>query len=157
MDIITEIQQTDEEKKFSRPAKRLMEKLKNIPSREEEMSRRWFWELLQNARDYNEQVSVKLNVFDDKIEFLHNGRFFHISDVLNLISPDSDKDEEQTHKDNIGQFGSGFISTHILSSEISVEGIVKSKEENKYHLFKLSLDRENYADKNFLIESTSVH
>lgn len=132
------------------PAQRLIERLSLIKNRIDPCKKRWFWELLQNASDYNEEVSVKLIVTDDKVEFLHNGSPFSIADVLNVISPDSNKTEDASHKDNIGKFGTGLVSTHILSSEITVNGLC-SKDEKLLGRFHLTLDRSCFLNKEELI------
>lgn len=103
-----EIKQTVQLQLQSASAKRLQEKLSLIKNRVELSKKRWFWELLQNASDYNDKVSVRLVVNNDKVEFYHDGAPFSITDALNLISPNSDKDNddsnqtEQRKKGNIG-------------------------------------------------------
>lgn len=156
MDFITEeLRDAKEIQRLSIPAKRLKEKLAPIPSTFEALRRRWFWELLQNASDYNDKVSVRLELYNDKIVFSHNGAPFKPIDTENLISPDSGKDDEEIKaKDPIGQFGTGFISTHVLSSEITVSGIVASqKHEGQYIGVRFKLDRAQYESKDELIKS----
>ena len=136
------------------PAQRLIEKLSLIKNRLESSKKRWFWELLQNASDYNDSVSIRLIVDTDKVEFSHNGNPFSLNDALNLISPDSNKREDELHKDNIGKFGTGLVSTHILSSSILVKGLchVDEKEDTLYR-FSLNLDRSSFVNKANLIEA----
>lgn len=149
-----QIKETEIEKKLSIPAKRLMEKLEPIPSKIESLKFRWFWELIQNASDFNSEVDIELELQENTLIFRHNGQPFKIVDVENLITPDSDKDDEDIDKDYIGRFGSGFISTHALSSVITVEGLVKDKYRDKVHYkFKFDLDRTNYNSKRLLIDS----
>lgn len=151
---IDEIKREEENQSLSIPAKRLKEKLEPINSKVEEMTKRWFWELLQNASDYNDNVKVKLTLDNNKITFSHSGKPFRTLDVLNLISPDSGKDgDEIDMKDNIGKFGSGLISTHVLSSIIEVEGIVKKNDEDQHYKFNISLDRSSPGNKSFLQDS----
>ncbi len=147
-------QQAEEEQLLNIPAKRLLEKTKDIPSDANKLKRRWFWELLQNASDYNEEVDVILELYSDKIIFKHNGLPFSPMDARNLIAPDSGKDNTDLRsEDTIGQFGTGFISTHVLSSIITVEGIVQVG--NQYAPFKFDLDRTGYNDKELLKSSIS--
>lgn len=149
-----QIKETEIEKKLSIPAKRLMEKLEPIPSKIESLKYRWFWELIQNASDFNSEVDIELELQENTLIFRHNGQPFKIVDVENLITPDSDKDDEDIDEDYIGRFGSGFISTHALSSVISVEGLVKDKYRDTVHYtFKFDLDRTNYNSKKLLIDS----
>lgn len=63
------IKQASKMQQYSSQAKRLQEKLLLIKGRINPSRRRWFWELLQNASDYNEHVSVRLIVTQDKVEF----------------------------------------------------------------------------------------
>ena len=54
------------------------------------------------------------------------------------------------HVDNIGKFGTGLVSTHILSSILDIEGLCKNEQDECYH-FSLSLDRSCFEDKQALI------
>ncbi len=150
MPIRDKIQEGIDYQNQSIPAKRLKEKLLPLKSKEEQTAKRWFWELLQNASDYNDTVSVKLDVDDHKVVFSHNGNPFSIEDVLNLISPDSRKDHDEVRKDNIGKFGSGLVSTHILSSEMSVQGAFA--DDDSLYKFELFLDRRSFENKDDLIK-----
>lgn len=123
IDIKDKVDKEENEQLRSIPAQILIEKLSLLKNRVEESKRRWFWELLQNASDYNESVNVKLIISDTKVSFCHDGTPFSLRDALNLISPDSNKLDDDIHKDNIGKFGTGLVSTHILSSVLEIEGI----------------------------------
>ena len=149
----SEIEAEERKQALSIPAKRLRDKLLPLRSKEEQTAKRWFWELLQNASDYNQTVDVRLEIDDSLIIFKHNGNPFSIQDVLNLISPDSGKDKDEVKKENIGKFGSGLVATHILSSEMKVNGAFKSENEDKLYKFDVVLDRSLYEDKEKLIES----
>ncbi|PHK17869.1 hypothetical protein VF12_39570, partial [Nostoc linckia z15] len=149
-----QIKETEIQKKLSIPAKRLMEKLEPIPSKIELLQHRWIWELIQNACDFNSEVDIELEHHTDGLIFRHNGQPFKLADVENLITPDSDKDDTDITDVYIGRFGSGFISTHVLSAIISVEGLIKDNyAENVYHSFNFDLDRSNYSSKPKLIKS----
>ncbi len=153
--IQSELEEAREQQRLNIPAKRLLEKLVPIPSNVQDLQRRWFWELLQNASDYNDTVDVVLELYTDRVIFRHNGNPFRPIDTENLIAPDSGKDsEELKDKDMIGQFGTGFISTHVLSGKIKVEGVIKSeRQENSYSKFAFFLDRIKYDDKEELKKS----
>jgi hypothetical protein len=153
-EFLTEIQTESQKQLHSIPAKRLKDKLLPIASKQNEMARRWFWELLQNASDYNEQVHVRLTLNNKQLIFSHSGNPFRTVDVLNVIAPDSGKDADELDlKENIGKFGSGLISTHILSSLITVEGVAQAKDNGLYYGFKVNLDRSQPQSKDFLMES----
>lgn len=151
--VITEIEAEERKQALSIPAKRLRDKLLPLKSKVEQTAKRWFWELLQNASDYNQSVDILLEIDDNQVVFSHTGNPFSIQDVLNLISPDSGKDKDEVKKENIGKFGSGLVSTHILSSEMKVKGAFKSENEDKLFKFNILLDRSLYEDKEKLIES----
>jgi hypothetical protein len=121
--------------------------------------KRWFWELLQNAKDTvvhsKKKVDVKLILSknDDNepfVRFEHNGDHFKTSnhefkydDPECLLLAGSGKiEEDETQREDItGQFGTGFLSTHVLSLKILVEGIFLDAKDN-YNAFSFELDRE---------------
>lgn len=144
---------------FKLSAKDVNDKLIKVRNRPEIAKRRWFWELLQNAKDAvrpNEKVRVKLilgsNDEQNFVEFQHNGNPFRYQDAKNLIFPYSDKEEED-NSDKSGRFGTGFLATHILSKKIHVEGIYQ-KDAEAFN-FKFILDRSG-TDKTEIAESVNV-
>lgn len=84
---------------------------------------RWVWELLQNARDASVKSEGKLTASieqnEKEIVFSHNGDNFKMEEIAHLIYHGSTKVE---NKETIGQYGSGFLTTHLLSPEIEVSG-----------------------------------
>ena len=83
---------------------------------------RWIWELLQNARDVsagNPSLKASVEVRDDELTFHHNGRGFQPDEITHLIYYGSTKYEDP---DALGRFGSGFLTTHLLSLTIEVSG-----------------------------------
>jgi len=84
------------------------------------MQTRWVWELLQNARDA--QASMASIEYDqESVVFRHNGTCFNKGEITHLIYHGSTKTEDE---EAIGQYGSGFLATHLLSSTIHVSGRV---------------------------------
>jgi len=82
---------------------------------------RWAWELLQNAKDsvsesLDKKISVKI-VFDkDHVKFIHNGNCFNERDIRGLINQISSKETEENESTRkVGKFGTGFLTTHLLS------------------------------------------
>jgi hypothetical protein len=141
-----------DQKSYSIPAKRVMEHLKPILSKSNDLRQRWMWELLQNASDLGDNVKARFEITADNMKFSHNGKPFSLDEAYNLIMPDSTKDDETTHKKSvIGQFGTGFISTHILSKIIQIDGIIEDDE--RFYSFNFHLDRSERNDKDFLIQS----
>jgi hypothetical protein len=152
-----ELEHAREQQRLNIPAKRILEKIQGIPSDIEKLQRRWFWELLQNASDYNDEVEVELELHPEKVIFKHNGKPFRPIDTENLIAPDSGKDDKETRtEDTIGQFGTGFISTHVLSSHITVNGLLKSEQREEYHRFQFTLDRSGFTDKEKLKHAITI-
>ncbi len=108
---------------------------------------RWAWELLQNAKDSisdteGRDVCVQIELNEDNVVFKHNGAFFTELDIRGLINQISSKEvEEGEQTRNTGRFGTGFLTTHMLSRKVEVAGIVKT-DEDKFHSFDFLLDRE---------------
>ncbi|GAB4289242.1 MAG: hypothetical protein Fur0025_23670 [Oscillatoriaceae cyanobacterium] len=109
--------------------------------------RRWIWELLQNAKDVaNGRVKVEILLTKDCVEFRHNGNPFSIENVTYLIEQVSSK--ERTFDANeapktTGKFGTGFMTTHLLSRKVEVSGVLQNEEEDSYSYkhFSVLLDR----------------
>ena len=83
---------------------------------------RWIWELLQNARDASKganTLTASINYRPGELVFLHNGRGFKEEEIGHLIFHGSTKTEDEG---KIGQYGSGFLTTHLLSWAIDVSG-----------------------------------
>ena len=83
---------------------------------------RWVWELLQNARDAAgalAKVSVKVSFAQSELTFEHDGPPFRDDEIAHLIFHGSTKHAEHA---GIGRFGTGFISTHLLSRTVRVRG-----------------------------------
>ena len=87
------------------------------------MLTRWVWELLQNARDAAVDTDTSLiasvELTTDELVFRHTGANFRISEMAHLIYHGSTKIEDF---ESIGQYGSGFLATHLLSPEIEIAG-----------------------------------
>ena len=92
----------------------------------ENAQRRWFWELLQNARDMAgpEGVRVQVEHTEERLCFRHNGKVFNSKELSRLTEQDSSKREETGSDRSIGRFGTGFLTTHLLSRVVRVKGVV---------------------------------
>lgn len=109
--------------------------------------RRWIWELLQNAKDVADQsVKVEVILTKDSVEFKHNGNPFLMDNITYLIEQVSTKDRAESAEELLattGKFGTGFMTTHLLSKKVGVSGILEDREEEIiYKRFNLQLDRE---------------
>ena len=98
---------------------------------------RWIWELLQNARDTSPQgdtdIVASIERRDGVLVFQHNGRDFSVKEISHLIFHGSTKAEDPG---TVGQYGSGFLTTHLLSPTIEVSGRIDEGETFKFRLFR---------------------
>jgi len=110
--------------------------------------RRWVWELIQNAKDVHPADGVKITITltEDgtaSVFFKHNGKTFSTDNIRFLIEQISTKDRKKGDdgkRATTGKFGTGFLTTHLLSEIVKVNGIVKEPELD-YVAFELMLDR----------------
>lgn len=116
-------------------AQEIFNHLKEIENKPEVYDKRWTWELLQNALDaatQDRKIEVEIIQNDNELTFTHNGRPFKPEEVAHLIYHGSTKRGQ-----DIGKFGTGFLTTHLLSRKVNVSGF---REDNKQ--FRFTLDRE---------------
>ncbi|MCF2503771.1 hypothetical protein L0663_10315 [Dyadobacter sp. CY107] len=130
-------------------------------------TKRWIWELLQNAKDcaFDEGVDVIINLSNEFIQFSHNGMPFSEEDIIGLLTKDSSKtpdysdnekfeflerittnetiesDELQKFLLKTGKFGTGFMTTYLLSKTIHLKTVFK-KEDKKFAILEIDLDRD---------------
>ncbi|PID03705.1 hypothetical protein CSV67_03415 [Sporosarcina sp. P2] len=106
---------------------KIFNELKNIKESSEakknEIRRRWIWELIQNASDCTPKdstINISLEITDDRISFSHDGTPFSYENLLSLITQISTK--QQSEENLTGKFGTGFMSTFLLSAIVEIEG-----------------------------------
>ena len=126
-------------------ADKIIKRLHDIEMTVENNHGRWAWELLQNAKDSvadnDRKVSVEIELSYSRVVFRHNGTHFTEKDIRGLINQISSKEvEEGQESTRTGKFGTGFLTTHLLSKVIEVEGIVETVDE-EYYRFSFPLDR----------------
>ena len=110
-------------------AQAVLKHLKVLESNRVSRITRWIWELLQNARDTSintdtnlvASVEYKWKKEDEygELIFQHNGPKFNVEQIARLIYHGTTKLEDE---ETIGQYGSGFLTTHLLSPVINVSG-----------------------------------
>lgn len=130
-------------------------KLKN----DDTTSYRWIWELIQNAKDVvnsSGMVDIIINFNEGKgtIEFKHNGKLFTTENIVFLIEQVSTKDRtiiDSKSKRTTGKFGTGFLTTHLLSERVRVSGLLQDIGE-KPCSFSVVLDRSG-TDKSSIINA----
>ncbi|PPK87867.1 hypothetical protein CLV84_0821 [Neolewinella xylanilytica] len=121
-------------------------------------ARRWIWELVQNAKDVSQAEGVKIRVAkssSNEFIFSHNGKPFKADNIRFLIeqisTKDQEKEDETGKRKTTGKFGTGFLTTHLLSERVTVHGVLKDKT-LPYKRFEVMLDRSGYSNRE-IIES----
>lgn len=150
-------------------ANKLIDTLMNLEQNFDLNQRRWIWELLQNAKDiaYKSKVDVKIELTPETLTFSHTGRPFKAEDLVFLIEQTSSKDRksmnnssmeeeskmvaENENEDQTGKFGTGFITTHLLSKKVKINGIFEEDNRKKrYKDFEMILDRDTFIQKEMI-------
>lgn len=75
---------------------------------------------------------MRIEIRDDKLIFAHNGDPFRVSDLESLVAQYSSKAEENNvNTETTGKYGTGFITTYIVSRKVRIKGLLsmKTKEE----------------------------
>ena len=118
-------------------AQTIYDELRKVEIKHSDYTRRFLWELLQNAVDATESkpVRVSIEVKDWEFIFRHNGSPFTTSELAHLRLYGTTKRES---KRVIGKFGKGFIATHLISKKVVVQGFLRDYP----RFFTLFLDRD---------------
>lgn len=146
------IEQADSNSLRIGAANRVLQLLQKLRySNNENSAKRWVWELCQNAKDIcNNTGKVKIAIaFDEgnkKVVFKHNGKAFSITNVMSLINQSSSKDRNDGVQRTSGKFGTGFLTTHLLSEIVDLSGILET-EAGGFSNFHFTLDRTGHEQK----------
>lgn len=141
-------------------ANKIMDLLGKLQLNNDESSAcRWVWELIQNAKDVvnsTGKVDIKINFDENKkiLQFEHNGRLFTTKNLVYLVSQVSAKERADSGEKNervTGKFGTGFLTTHLLSEKVNVSGILHDEGEASKK-FDVELDRSG-KDKETIIRA----
>lgn len=143
---------------YKQSADKIIQNLDKVREDRNKNSRRWIWELMQNAKDVDnrfKQVSIRIHLQNDQLSFSHNGNPFSEDNLISLVQQVSSKDSENDDEEVTGKFGTGFISTHLLSGIIHVKGVLR-RDSGIYQRFNIILDRQAEKSENLapLIEKT---
>ena len=146
-------------------AKGILEKLRNIRQRinVDFTARRLLWELIQNAKDNaatcningNSKVKIDIEIEPNQLSFNHNNGYFTNENIRGLIRrySSSEKDREVDTSapppSTTGRFGTGFMTTHILSEKVYVNGFFQENE-TSYRKFELPIDRTGQTEKEII-------
>jgi hypothetical protein len=121
------VDQSEAHNNLKNTADKVLEKLAKVFNYPTQSSRRWVWELLQNAKDEANKfgrVSIELEISENLLAFRHNADPFKHNEILSLIQQVSSKPSNSKNDSQTGKFGTGFITTHILSRKIRVKGVL---------------------------------
>jgi hypothetical protein len=126
-------------------ADKIIKRLHDLELTVESNFGRWAWELLQNAKDSvaesNRDVSIEIELNQNNVIFRHNGTHFTEQDVRGLINQISSKEVNKgSVSTKTGKFGTGFLTTHLLSRTIQVKGVIETNSGDLYR-FSFLLDR----------------
>jgi len=139
---MTEAQIERELQRSESEARDIIHDIDRLNTFPENKKSRWVWELLQNAKDVatEEGVNITYELKNDEIIFSHNGSAFETKHLLALLYKTSTKslsgDDGTT-----GKYGTGFVTTHILSKKLTINGIHQRKEDATLRRFVLDIDR----------------
>lgn len=133
--------------KILRDMNELRSKAEDSPT----VPRRWIWELIQNAKDVAYHAGVNIQIaydgdLESYVDFQHDGQPFTADNIRFLIEQISTKDRDEDSEEKrstTGKFGTGFMTTHLLSEIVQVKGVAKEPELS-YKKFQLKLDRTYY-------------
>ena len=125
-----------------------MSELRSLVEKSPITPKRWIWELIQNAKDVHldKGVQIKINYQPQFISFKHNGMPFtadNIRFLIEQISTKSRSKSEEGKSKTSGKFGTGFLTTHLLSEIVTVKGVAKEPDLD-YRKFELQLDRSGF-------------
>ena len=125
-------------------AQAILKHLKRLEEKRSNLGARWIWELLQNARDAAKPagVNVTVHLTAAELTFKHDGRPFEHEELAHLIFHGTTKlDAANT----VGHFGSGFLSTHLLSHRVRLCGCVTDGSRFDFWLDRSSPDQQELA------------
>ena len=110
---------------------------------------RAIWELLQNARDLaikdasgNREAHIKITLTNAEFIFAHKGMPFTHDTFGSLVKQVSSQTKE--NEDAVGQYGTGFLTTHAFGRQLFVSGSLDMEEQvpGKYvSIDKFNIDR----------------
>jgi hypothetical protein len=106
---------------YDNNAQEVFKKLNDLDNKRDVLVSRWVWELIQNARGTagsQNTLQIEVVLDRDQLVFRHNGAPFKDREIAHLIYHGSSKHDPK----DIGKFGSGFITTHLLSRRVRVRG-----------------------------------
>ena len=86
-----EIEKHNNRKLTADKIRQILSKVMETPT---QSSKRWVWELMQSAKDIPNrfgEVSIKIELTENSLKFLHNGNPFTLKNIMGLIQQVSSK------------------------------------------------------------------
>lgn len=114
---------------------------------------RAIWELMQNACDQGDNISVEIKITSNFFSFSHNGKPFSFDSLCSLIKQVSsyEKEDDKT----VGQYGTGFLTTHAFSKKFTIEGSLEITDGVFVDIDKFQIDRDFEVMSDFIKEMSS--
>lgn len=117
-------QSEDERLEYEGYCRKIIQGLEN---QDEKSGIRAIWELVQNAKDQSKAARIKMDLTDKSFIFSHHGTPFDYTSFRALVKQDSSKDRSDA--DLVGQYGTGFMTTHKLNRMVYVSAPYAVKSE----------------------------
>lgn len=120
-------QSEDERLEYEGYCRKIIQGLEN---QDEKSGIRAIWELVQNARDLSKHARIRIELTEQSVIFSHHGQPFDYTSFRALVKQDSSKDRADA--DIVGQYGTGFMTTHTFNRLVYVTApfaVKRSKDE----------------------------
>lgn len=117
---------------------------------------RAIWELFQNAGDLADCAEIKIVLQKDAFVFSHKGKPFTYDSLCSLVKQVSS--EEKEGDDTIGQYGTGFLTTHKFGRKITINGSMQISDNPVAYVDvnAFEINRENFDDIPVFIEDMTT-
>ena len=115
---------------------------------------RAIWELVQNAKDFSKECHICMKLTEDSFTFKHKGTPFNYGTLTSLIKQVSSAEKQFRDKNSdgqppVGQYGTGFLTTHAFSRKIELKGSMEASLEGEDPCY---VDLEDEEGKGFIID-----
>lgn len=107
---------------------------------------RAIWELFQNARDLSDSAVIKISLTENEFVFAHQGEAFTYDSLCSLVKQVSSREKEDDV--SVGQYGTGFLTTHKFGRKIIINGsmLISECPETYVDVKDFVINRENFND-----------
>lgn len=145
------IDDTEKESRLSDLKQHADKLLQGFAELKQESIHRAVWELVQNACDLTDKCRVTIDYSDHGFAFTHNGKPFTTHTLISLIKQVSNKENQ---KEEVGRFGTGFITTHVFGRSFKIFGQLEARG-NYLPLNGFEIDRRTKAIPNVLADQAT--